>query len=133
MFKSALDPFFRDQVEAQLAAMAVPKLVQGRVAWWTIHLTLELQNVLGGVLRGQLEGMRRPLLDGADVRAGRKLVLGGLFEKMNRGLDAPAGGYVNAGAVLEPSDRLVTLAVQVVLGFIDEDEGLGIDRDASRR
>src|SRR5271166_473601 len=111
MFMSALDPLLRHEVEAQLAAMAMHELVQGRVARRAVRRIAELQNVLGRVLRAQLEGVRRPLLHGADASARWELVLGGLLQEVNRGLDAVAAGYVHPSTVFQAVHRLMALAV----------------------
>ena len=60
-------------------------------------------------------------------------MLGGLVEKVDGGLDAPAAGDMNARAVLEAVGSARGAGrCSVLLGLIDEDEGLGIDGDACR-
>src|SRR2546423_1649237 len=71
-FMSALDALFRNEVEAELAAVAVHELVQRRVARRTLRRIAELQDVLGCVVGAELEGVRGPFLDGAHASARRE-------------------------------------------------------------
>ena len=101
MFMSALDPLLRHEIEAQRAGVAMHELVQRRVARRALRRVAELQDVFGGVLRAQLEGVDGPLLDGADTSARREFALGGLVEKVHRSLDALAAGHMDPRAVLQ--------------------------------
>jgi hypothetical protein len=133
MFMSALDPLLRHEIEAQLAGVAMHELVQRRVARRSIRRFAQLQNVFGGVLRAQLEGVDRPLLDGADTSTRREFPLGGLIEKVRRSLDAVAAGHMNPCTVSQTMRRLMALALDRDFRFIDEDEGLGHDLDVAPR
>jgi hypothetical protein len=133
MFMSPLDPLFRNEIEANGTSVSFDEFVQRRIAGRTLGRVADLQDVFCRVLRVHLEGMHGPRLDRADAGAGRKFVLGGFFEEMNRGLDAFATAYVDARAMLEMMDRRMTVTMLVVFAFIDEDEGLGVDFDARRR
>ena len=58
--------------------------MQRRVRRRTLRRLADLQDVLGGVLRVQLEGVHRPGLHRPHARAGRELALGRLVRDSER-------------------------------------------------
>ena len=88
-----------------------------------------LQNVLGGILGVQVEGVNGPGLHRADAGSRRELMFSRLVEKMDRRLDVPAAAHMQTRAMLAVN-RVVMLAVQRLRGLVDEDEGFCIEIDA---
>ena len=108
---SALDALFRHEVEAERAVVAVDELVQRRVGRRALRRIAELQDVLGGVLRAEVEVMRRPFLDGPHAGAGREFACSAvLSRKWTVVLMRLQRVTWTRRAVLEVADRLVALA-----------------------
>ena len=128
---SPLHSLVGHQVEAHGAAVAVPELEQRRVARRALGRLAELQDVLGGVLRVQLELVDGPLLHRPDADARREVALRGLLQVVDRRLDALATADVDAAcraSARGPGPR--RLASKGLLRLVDEDEVSASDVDA---
>src|SRR5207302_8708075 len=92
----------------------------------------ELQNVLAGVGRVDLELPDRPLLHGLYPRAGGKSPIGRLVQVMHSDLDLPAPCEVDPRAVLQALDLRLAVVRDRTLRLIDEGVELLVERDAVR-
>src|SRR5882672_5146267 len=88
--------------------------------------------MLGGILRADVEMLRRPHLDRADTRAWGERMLGGLVEIVNRHFDLLAAADMDTAAMLQRRDRLVIRTGFMLFGLIDEYERFIVDLDAQR-
>jgi hypothetical protein len=121
---------FRHQVEANRAVVTMNQLLQGRVARRPFRRVADLQNMLGRVFRVHPEFMYGPCFHRTNTRAGRERVLGGFVQEMHGRFDAMATADMDPCTMLQAMNRFMALAVQVVFGFIVEDESFRIDLDA---
>jgi hypothetical protein len=127
---SPLNSLFRHEVEADRTLVTMDQAMQRRVAGRPFGRVTDLQDMFGSVFRVQPEPMHRPRLNRTNARAGREWMLRRLVEEMHHGLDTVTAADMDPASVLQAMNRFVTVGVQVIFGFINEDEGFRIDLDA---
>jgi hypothetical protein len=75
-----------------------------------------------------VEGVHSLGFHRADTNAGRKLAFVRLIKEMHGYFDTLTARDVDARAPLDTGQRLVGLPEEAFFRFIDEDEGIGVDR-----